>query len=149
VRFEEFAEQAAPKLRSALVGAYGADAGADAAAEAIAFGWENWSSVSEMANPVGYLYRVGQTAARRMRRSGPLFPAPEPELVDSFTPELLPALSALSEMQRICVVMVHGHGWPATEAAVVLDVSVSSVRTHVERALAALKQALEVDRDRV
>jgi DNA-directed RNA polymerase specialized sigma24 family protein len=68
---------------------------------------------------------------------------------DSFTPELLPALSELSEMQRICVVMVHGHGWPATEAAEVLDISVSSVRTHIDRALNALREALEVDHDRV
>lgn len=147
--FEEFAEQTAPKLRSALIGACGADLGVDAAAEAMAFGWENWSTLSEMDNPAGYLYRVGQSAARRLGREGPLFPTPEPARVDSFTPELLPALSALSEMQRICVVMVHGHGWPATEAAAVLDISVSSVRTHIDRALNALKEALEVDHDRV
>lgn len=147
--FEDFAEQAAPKLRSALVAACGPDVGLDAAAEAMAFGWENWSTVSAMENPAGYLYRVGQTAARRLRRHGPLFPVPEPARVGSFTPELLPALSELSEMQRICVVMVHGHGWPATEAADVLDISVSSVRTHIDRALNALREALEVDHDRV
>jgi len=149
VTFEEFAKQAAPKLRSALVGACGADVGLDAAAEAMAFGWENWPTVSAMENPTGYLYRVGQTAARRLRRDPPLFPAPEPTRVDSFTPELLPALTELSDMQRICVVMVHGHGWPATETADLLDISVSSVRTHIDRALNALREALEIDHDRV
>jgi len=34
-------------------------------AEALAYAWENWDRLSSMKNPVGYLYRVGQSRARR------------------------------------------------------------------------------------
>ncbi|MCP3878646.1 MAG: hypothetical protein GY701_09695, partial [Sulfitobacter sp.] len=58
--FEPFARITGPKLRAALMAAYGPDVGADAAAAALAYGWENWDRVSAMANPAGYLFRVGQ-----------------------------------------------------------------------------------------
>lgn len=132
-----------------LVAAYGPDNGLDATSEAMAYAWEHWDEVATMKNPAGYLYRVGQTAARNLRRSSPMFPAPPAMRVDGFVPELLPALDELSEMQRVCVVMVHGHGWRATEVAEVLEVNVSSVRTHVKRALSALKSSLEISHDRV
>jgi hypothetical protein len=61
VEFEEFAESTGPRLRAALVAAYGPTDGLDAAAEALAYGWERLGS---MLNPAGYLHRVGQTAAR-------------------------------------------------------------------------------------
>ena len=48
----------------------GIETGPDVAADAFAWAWEYWDEVRAMANPVGYLYRVGQSAARRHRRWG-------------------------------------------------------------------------------
>jgi len=56
-----FVERTGSRLRAALVAAYGPDVGADAAAEALAYGFEHWDELESMSNPAGYLYRVGQT----------------------------------------------------------------------------------------
>lgn len=143
--FEMFAERAGPGLRAALVAAYGPHVGADAAAAAIAYGWEHWDRLAEMANPAGYLYRVGQTEARRSTQNQGFLPVPPAQDLPSFEPGLLPALEELSEPQRVSVVLVHGFGWPQNDVAELLDVTVSTVRTHVARALTKLQAALEVE----
>lgn len=142
--FEEFAGSEGVRLRAALVAAFGPEVGLDAAAEAIAYGWEHWERLSVMENPSGYLYRVGQHAAGRRRRTEVLLPQPGEEMLPSFEPRLLPALAALSESQRVTVVLVHGYGWSQTEVARLLDVSHATVRTHLARALSRLQKALEV-----
>ncbi len=97
-----------------------------------------------MANPSGYLYRVGQNAARHSRRATTYLPKPAADDAPSFDPGLLPALAALTELQRVAVVLVHGYGWSQTEAARLLDISHATVRTHLARALTHLHTALEV-----
>lgn len=77
--FEEFAATSARKVRAALVVAYGPDVGVDAASEAMAYGWENWERLEAMANPAGYMFRVGQTAARKLNRPQGLLPDPPPD----------------------------------------------------------------------
>ncbi len=62
--FEAFFAVAEPRLRRALVAAYGFDRGREAAAEALAWAWEHWSELQAKENPVGYIYRIG---ARRTR----------------------------------------------------------------------------------
>jgi len=42
--FELFALDVEPRLRRALVAAYGSDRGREAAAEALAYAWEHWTS---------------------------------------------------------------------------------------------------------
>jgi DNA-directed RNA polymerase specialized sigma24 family protein len=145
VAFEDFAATVGLHLRVALVAAYGPEAGRDAAAEAIAYGWQNWERVGAMSNPAGYLYRVGQSAARReLNRRDVFMPGePAPGLPD-VDPGLVPALRSLTEHQRVAVVMVHGFGWSQAEVAEVLSVSPSTVRTHIARAIAHMKEALEV-----
>ena len=135
-----------PGLRAALVGAYGPEVGLDSASEALAYGWEHWGRLAEMDNPSGYLFRVGQTAARRLTRRPPSFPEPPQEALPDFEPGLLPALAALSDQQRVCVLLVHGFGWPIVEVAALLDVSHATARTHLMRGLSHLREALEVDR---
>jgi RNA polymerase sigma factor (sigma-70 family) len=144
VTFEEFAATVGIRLRAGLVAAYGPDLGLDVAAEALAHGWEHWSRIGAMDNPSGYLYRVGQTAARRAHRRHGFLPMPSSNDIHDFEPRLLPALEALTEAQRLCVVMVHAYGWGQTEVAELLDVSPSTVRTHIARALEHLQHALEV-----
>ena len=144
VGFDEFAADAAPRLRRALVAAYGLDVGVDAAADAVAWAYAHRDEVSVMDNPVGYLYRVGQTAARRLRRRPPRLPMPAPSMLPDVEPSLVPALERLSEQQRVVVVLVAGLQWRQVEVAELLGVSSSTVRTHLERGLAQLRLIMEV-----
>jgi DNA-directed RNA polymerase specialized sigma24 family protein len=147
VTFEEFAVADSARLRAGLVAAYGPDVGADAAAEAMAYAFEHWDRLSSMSNPVGYLYRVGQTEARRQLRPRGYLPAQPARGLPEFEPALAPALEALTEPQRVAVVMVHALGWAQVDVAAVLEVDVSTLRTHLARALRKLRLALEVTSD--
>jgi RNA polymerase sigma factor (sigma-70 family) len=62
-------------------------------------------------------------------------------------PGLERAVAELTESQRVAVVLVHGFGWTAREVAELLGVKATTVQTHVERALARLRSAMEVDHD--
>lgn len=147
VTYEEFVRRDGARLRAGLVAAYGPEIGADACGEALAYGFEHWDRVGTMGNPAGYLYRVGQSEARRHVRPRGYLPArPAPGLPD-FEPGLAPALERLTEPQRVGVVLVHALGWTLREAAELLDVDVSTLRTHVARAMVKLRTALEVQID--
>ncbi len=143
--YEEFVASDGPRLRAALVAAYGPQVGLDAAADALAYGWEHWQRLGRMANPAGYLYRVGQTAARRSRRPQQFLPAPAPAELPEIEPMLVPALERLTASQRVVVMLVHGFGYPQAEVAELLGVSPSTVNATLRRALAHLQQLMEVD----
>lgn len=140
--FEGWYHSTEPRLRAALVARYGSEAGRDAAAAALVWAWENWDRVRLMDNGVGYLYRVGRSKARR-RREGWLG-APVTDGETRYEPGLPSALAALPAKQRTAVVLVHGYGWSFAEAAEVLGVTKSTVQSHVERGMAALRQRLGV-----
>ena len=144
VEFEEFVANAGPRLRGALVAAYGSDPGLDAAAEALAYAWEHWDRLSKMENPAGYLYRVGQSCARRTFKEPAILPTPEHCVLPDFEPQLLPALGKLSENQRVVVVLVHGFGWRHVEVAELLCIEPGTVRTHLARGLCRLQEDFEV-----
>lgn len=147
VTYEEFVRRDGARLRAGLVAAYGPEVGADAAAEALAYGFEHWARVGIMDNPAGYLYRVGQSEARRHFRPSAYLPiAPAPGLPD-FEPALAPALESLTEPQRVGVLLVHALGWTQRDAAELLDVDISTLRTHIARAMTKLRAALEVTVD--
>jgi RNA polymerase sigma-70 factor (ECF subfamily) len=121
--------------------------GRDATCEALAYAWEHWERVRRLESPAGYLYRVGMSAARRLRR--PLRtvrgePAPALPWVE---PALVPALNELTESQRVSVVLVHGLQWTHAEVADLLGIERTTVQNHVERALAKLRRSLEVEAD--
>jgi DNA-directed RNA polymerase specialized sigma24 family protein len=146
--FERFVADVEPRVRRALVAGFGAVVGRQAAADALAWAWQNWDRVREIESPVGYLYRVGQTlAARSASRDVPVAePAPavsSPD--DTFEPRLVPAIARVSEAQRCAVVLVVGFGYPLREAAEVLGVTASTVHRDCERALARLRFELEVE----
>ncbi|MEM7271857.1 MAG: sigma-70 family RNA polymerase sigma factor [Actinomycetota bacterium] len=145
--YDDFVLEAGARLRTALVSAYGLEVGIEATSEALAYGWEAWDRLQSMDNPVGYLYRVGQTAAGRYRRPAPLLDRPLPQEIPDFEPALVPALTQLSEQQLVCVLLIHGHGWTRVEVAEVLDVSADTVRTHLERGTAKLQRILKVAPD--
>lgn len=148
--FGAFVDLAEPKLRRALAAAYGASVGREAALDALSWGWEHWDRLSQMANPVGYLYRVGQSRATehfdRIARTATLDVATASESVElTVTDTDLPeALGALTEQQRTAVVLVHGYGVSLRETAQLMNVSVATVRKHSERAMKYLRTSLEV-----
>jgi DNA-directed RNA polymerase specialized sigma24 family protein len=145
--FEEFVRVSEPSIRRALVAAYGADVGRDATAEALAWAWEHWERLREMENPVGYLFRVGQTRRPRPSRRLPFFPAVAADRTAYFEPGLPAALATLTEHQRVATVLVYGFAWSLQDTADLLGVKVTSVQNHLERGLKKLRAHLEVSTD--
>lgn len=145
--YTTFVRETGGRLRLALISAYGVQVGEDATSEALAYAWEHWERISRMENPAGYLYRVGQTKARRgiFRRSPPL---PKPRTVDPtpwVEPALAGALEDLSPKQRTAVLLVHGFGWTISEVADLLGVRFSTAKVHLERGVGKLRERLGVD----
>jgi len=134
-----------PGLRRALIGAVGVDRVEDAVAEALAYAFEHWADVSEMANPAGYLFRVAQSHVRRRRR--PALLRPVPESIPDVEPGLVEALGALPESQRVAVWLAHGCSWSHAEIGEVLGLSTSTVSTHVNRGLERLRSEMGVVQD--
>ena len=145
-----FVEDAGQRLRLALIARYGPDVGAEATAEALAYGWEHWDRVASMANPVGYLYRVGQSRSRALFRARrwwnrrASFPVPSDNPEPVVEPALPAAMASLSEKQRVAVLLVHGFGYSVREVAELLGVSPSTVQRNADRALAGLRDSLGV-----
>lgn len=151
--FVDFAERAIGPLSRALIGAFGPEIGRDAALDALAWGWEHWDRLAWMKNPSGYLFRVGQSAARRSIRRTERIDVSALEDLDRIhhdqltDVELNNAIEQLSPRQRAAVVLVVGHGVPLREAASSLGCSVSSLRNHVDRGLRHLREQLGVTDD--
>ena len=144
VAFSEFFSETEPILRHALVASCGPEVGREAAADAFEYAWCHWDRVASMVHPVGYLFRVGRSAAKKYRRA-PFVADPR---VDSslpwFEPALVPELRRLSDRQRTAVVLRHSFGCTYDEISRVMGVSIPTVQKHVERALAKLRRSLEV-----
>ncbi len=144
--FTEFVRDVEPRLRISLLARYGPERGREATAEALAFAWEHWDRVRTMDQPVGYLFRVGQSKSRSRRR--PPLSVVRPESAEPWVEPGLPkALQSLSDRQRMAVVLVHAYGWSQREAAEVMGVTADTVRTHLERGLSKLRASLEVAND--
>lgn len=143
--FTEFAREAAPRLRRTLVAAYGEQEGQEGMAEAMAYAWEHWDQVQGMENPIGYLYRVGRSRGLwGFRRPGHL-PRVDPTNEQPWVEPALPkALEQLSRRQRTAVLLVKGYGCTFQEVADLLGVSPNTIHKHVDRALAKLRNDLQV-----
>jgi DNA-directed RNA polymerase specialized sigma24 family protein len=140
--FESFFAVTEPRLRRALVAAYGFERGREAAAEALAWAWEHWSELQSKENPVGYLYRIGERRTRSRRM--PVAYVPNDATEPWFEPGLASALDSLTRRQRLAVVLVYGYGWQLREVAETCGIAVTTVQNHLERGLAKLRAALEV-----
>lgn len=141
--FEAFIRDVEPGLRRALFAVLGVERGREATAEALAWAWEHWFRLKRMANPTGYLYRVGQSRSRT-RMTPPLVVRDEWDepLVE---PRLGQALAGLSEGQRKAVILIYGFGWTMREVADLNGTKVTSVQTHLDRGMHKLRAALEVE----
>ena len=151
--FTGFVSRTEPGLRRALTAGFGSEIGREAAAEALAYGWQHWERLSGLENPAGYLFRVGQNVARRMigrrtrvpiglwtqqGRDEVVFDEPWAE------PGFGRAWSRLSERQRMVVGLIHGFDWSFGEVADLLEMSRSSVQSYEKRAMRKLRHDLGV-----
>lgn len=141
--FTAFVKESEPRLRHALVAAFGQERGLEATAVALAYAFEHWDRIENMENPAGYLYRVGKSRVP-FERIRPSF-APVPmEQTPHVEPGLPAALRRLSEKQRVAVVMIHAYGWSREETASLMGLSMSTVDTHLQRGLSKLRRGLGV-----
>jgi RNA polymerase sigma-70 factor (ECF subfamily) len=141
--FESFIREVEPRLKRALIAAFGVDRGLDATAEAVSYGWQHWDRVQQMQNPAGYLYRVGRSRGRPDRRPIVL-PMADPDTPVRVEPGLPAALAKLSDGQRTSVMLVYTFEYTFAEAAELLGVSKSTIQTQVERGLDRLRVELGV-----
>lgn len=134
---------AAVTVRRALVARNGLTDGCDAAAEAVAWAWEHQHELAGMTNPVGYLYRVGQSSLRRRFRHDRLRVDVMPELVvedaAGIDHGLFEALRRLTPDQRQAVVMVHMYSFTYREVAVVIGTTETAVTNYVHRGMKRLR----------
>ncbi len=145
---ETFLAESSDRLRRAFVVRYGLEVGCEVHADTLVWAAENTATLTTASNPMGYLFRVGQSAARRYLRWSrrpsdlPLAPA---AMEPSIEPGLPLAIPRLRAPERIAVFLVHGFGWTYAEVADLLDVSPSAVNNHVFRGLKKLRRYLGVD----
>ena len=141
--FDAFVAALGRDLWRALIPLVGPERARDAAADAFSYAWSNWARIGAMSNPRGYVYVVARRYALA-RPARPLeLPAPPTSELPDFEPRLLDALRELSEMQRIAVYLVEGCGWRLTDAAELLDISVSTLRNHLARGMDRLRARLD------
>ncbi len=152
VDFESFFRSTEPSIRYALVAAFGAELGREAAADALAYAWEHWERVGHLDSPAGYIYRVGQRRARILRRRakairraetahGAEYHYPDqPQL--AFEPALDGALARLTVRQRQVILLIHGTGATVRGAARLLGISSSTAQTHLARGTKKLQRIL-------
>jgi DNA-directed RNA polymerase specialized sigma24 family protein len=144
--FTDFVAKSEPRIRAALTAAHGPERGREAAADALAYGWEHWDRIRVMANPTGYLFRVGHNRAKRTAARRPvLLPGVEGGGEPWIEPKLPAALAKLPERQRTVVALLHGYQWSMAEVAELLGVSKSTVQSYAERGLSRLRRRLGVE----
>lgn len=144
--FTAFLDGDARRLRRALCARFGIDIGVEVTQDALVYAWEHWDRLEVMENPVGYLYRVGQSSARayRRHRRNLHFPVEPAGDVPHVEPGLEAALKYLTDRQRVAVLLVHAFGYRYGEAAEVMGVSTDAVRNHVHRGLVRLRRYLHI-----
>lgn len=141
--FATFVADVEPRLRRALAARFGRHVGREATVDALVYCWRHWERIRSMENPVGYLYRVGTSSVRPSAEPPPLALIPD-HREPWIEPGLEAGLDALTETQRVAVVLRHSFEWTYEEIAELLDVSVSTVRNHLARGMEKLRRALEV-----
>ena len=112
--------------------------------------FERWDQVGLMDDPRGYLYRTAMNAFRsRYRRSvlaakrsvGITRPDDAMATVDA-RDAAVRALATLSPRQRAAVVLTDLLGYPSEDVGRMLGIRASTVRMHLSRAHAALRETM-------
>jgi DNA-directed RNA polymerase specialized sigma24 family protein len=139
--------------RRALISGFGPFVGAEASDDMAVWAFANADRLATVTNRAGYLYRVGRTCARRVKRAGRRYGgesswrAHAPDHSDAVVTsiELAGAMASLSRMQRSAVLLCDGYDYALADAAAVLNCSVSTLRNHRERGLKRLRQSMRVN----
>lgn len=125
----------------------------DLAAEALARAYARWTSVARMESPQAWVLRVTTNLAIDAVRRRRLATAVLPRLVVREGPgvldedvairlALVSALASLPRRQREAIALYYLAGLDEHEVSRSLDITPSSVRTHVQRGLATLRKRL-------
>ena len=147
--FDAFYSRAWDGVYRAVVVAVGeTDLAREAVDEAMSRAFERWSSVSVMANPEGWVYRVAVNWSRsilRRRRLGATRyqrvtrPIDEIEVPD---PRVLEEVQKLPPHQRDVIVARFLLDMSTSETAEAFGVAEGTIKSRVSRALSALKEGL-------
>lgn len=127
------------------------DAAEDVAAEALARTYARWRTVRVLEHRQAWVLRVAANLAIDVIRRRPA--PPQLLIVDDFEDSaewrvaLGEALSSLPMRQREALVLHYFGGLSEVEASKAMGIEPSSVRTHVQRGLAALRRSLRPDFD--
>ena len=120
----------------------------DVAQEAFYRLLKNWRTVSTYDLPEAWVRRVAiRIAVREVQRAAARVAKERRELVsyhdDLPDPDLVRAVRELSPMQRTVVALYYWEDRPVTEIAEILEVSESTVKQHLHRALHRLAELLK------
>lgn len=148
--FDELVDEVRSTLLPVLWSKWGVEVGGDICCEVEEYAWANREQLLGMSNPLGYLYRVSQSKARRYSRwsKRTVFPGRTYEAVhhDPQVHGMLQMLSMLTPDQRTCVLLVHGFGWAYHEVADLLGMKRSDVNNHLHRGMTRLRTHHTEDR---
>jgi RNA polymerase sigma-70 factor, ECF subfamily len=144
--FESFFMSAFAKVRAATARITGPDLAEDVAVEAFARAFARWGRVSKMERPEGWVVRVATNAALdEVRRKKAFLPA----IVARDAPadiverdDVVSAMRSLTRRQQEVVVLRYIVDLPEAEVAHVLGMSAGSVKSHLHRAIAQLRNQL-------
>jgi RNA polymerase sigma-70 factor (ECF subfamily) len=148
---EDFCRRLSPRLVGSLtLHCESRPVAEELAQEALARAWQRWSTVSTMASPDAWTYRVAFNLAasdRRRRRAErrALDRRPQPLAPPERTAETLAvwaALRALPARQRAAVVLRHYAGFSIRETATALDCAEGTVRSLTSQGVQAIRAAL-------
>ena len=151
--FEEWFLRCYPLARSLAYRILGSMAPAeDAAAEAFVRAYADWRRVESLAYRDAWVMRVATNLAIDVARRSPPPPsrsitpsADDAEELVALRSTLIAALAALPKRQREAVVLRHLAGYPAQDVATAMGVSGNSVKKHLQRGLARLRQTVPTE----
>ena len=136
------------RLRPALIARHGPQLGIELLSEVSEYAWVQRNKLDDMTNPVGYLYRVSQSIARRHRRWAREVQLP-PEIPEHdvhdhpLGADLQTALAQLRPDDRTIVVLVHSYRYRYEEVAEIIGKSPAAVRNRLHRSMVRLRRQLE------
>jgi RNA polymerase sigma factor (sigma-70 family) len=123
----------------------------DIAAEAFARLWGKWGQIDDDDHAGGFVFKTAmrlcyRELSRRRRRLHRVESGEDQDPARPFLqPELAQALRDLPTRQRQCVVLRDWAGYETAEVARLLGARESTVRVHLMRGRARLREALRVD----
>jgi RNA polymerase sigma-70 factor, ECF subfamily len=154
VSFDEVFAVEYPRLLRALAVAGDAAHAEDAVQEAFIAAERRWSRVSTLDDPAGWVRRVAlnrlANGRRNRRRRAEILASvrpPDPTTLDALDLDLLDALRALPDRQRLTLCLHHLGGYPVAEIAAMLGVADGTVKSNLHDARSALRRRLEVPDD--